>query len=333
MNKKLLALAIGAALVPATAAANPTLYGKMNVTLDSVETEFGADTYPAAGKDEFQLNSNASRLGVRGKYDLEVGGLKALYQAEYEIKVDDGAGPFGQRNIFAGLEGGFGTLKAGRFDDPIKISEGKVDQFNDLAGDMDSFVAGQNRPSNIIEYTSPKLADAFSVKVASILAEGTNIDGAAGNEEGLFDNPQVSVAYDKDGLYVALAYGADTAMSTQTVDGFTRGDILRLVATFKAGDLQLGGLFQTASDNATGSSDEDTSMLLSAAYAIDKVTLKAQLGTTEGDVSGDELAMMGIGADYKLAKASKTFLYMTTLEKDSTGQENTVLGLGLEHNF
>lgn len=350
MNKKLLALAIGAAAVMPVAAnaAGPTLYGKMIVTLDSVDTEFHADTYgtaaptlanPAPGsftRDQWELNSNASRLGVKGDFALDVGDLKALYQAEYEIDVDSGgAAPLSQRNIFAGIQGDFGTLRAGKFDDPIKTSEGKVDQFNDLAGDIDSFIAGQNRPDNIIDYTSPKLADAFTVKVASIIAEGANVDGTAGAEDGLFDVPQVSVVFDKDAIYAALAYGKDTAMATQTADGFARGDIVRLVGQFRAEAFEVGALFQVASDNATGSSDEDTSIMLSGAANIDKVKLKLQYGVTEGDVTGAELTMLGVGADYKLAKASRAFVYMTKLEMEAgaASAENSVFGIGMEHNF
>lgn len=339
MNKKLLAIAVGAVIaLPGAALANPKVYGKVNVTLDSMETEIiaGADTFPAAGADDWRLNSNNSRLGVKGDYDLEVGGLKALYQAEYEINVDDGgAAPFSQRNIFAGLQGGFGTLKAGKFDTVIKTSEGKVDQFNDLAGDIDSFVAGQDRANNIIQYSSPKLADSVTINVATILAEGADVDLDANGdaEEGLFDIPQVSVVFEQSGLYAALAYAQNSATATQTADGFARADIMRLVAQYKIDAFEIGGLFQQASDVTSGSDLEDTSMLVSAAFSIDRIKLKGQYGMTKGDQSDEELAMMGIGADYKLAKSSKTFVYMTKLEKDSTGEENTVFGLGLEHSF
>lgn len=348
MNKKLLALAIGtvAAMPLAAHAGGPTLYGKVNVTLDSVETQFHADTFgttapvapaPFAGRDQFELNSNASRIGIKGDFATDVGEVKALYQAEYEIDVDSGAAaPFSQRNIFAGLSGGYGTLRMGKFDDPIKQSEGKVDQFNDLAGDLDSFVAGQNRPDNIIEYATPKLADAITLRVASILAEGANVDGVAGAETDLFDTPQLSVAYEKDGLYAALAYGSNTATATQTADGFTRAELIRLVGQFKLADLELGGLYQMATDVTPASSDEDTSLVLSAAYNLDKFKFKAQMGTTEGDVSGVELAMFGVGVDYKLAKASKAMLYMTSLERTApaaVGTENTAFGIGIENSF
>src|SRR3989338_6925270 len=96
MNKKLLALAIGAAAaMPLVAQADgPTLYGKMNVTLDSIEDPSGA------GSDAWYLNSNASRLGIKGDAEIK-DKLKGIYYAEYEIDVDDGTTPFAQRNIYA----------------------------------------------------------------------------------------------------------------------------------------------------------------------------------------------------------------------------------------
>lgn len=349
MNKKLLAIAIGAvAALPLSAhAGGPTLYGKLNVTLESAAIEFGADTYPTtpaaaqvtAGDEVLQLNSNASRIGIKGDFGLDVGELKALYQAEYEIDVDSGAAaPFSQRNIFGGLQGGFGTLRYGKFDDPIKASEGKIDQFNDLAGDMDSFVSGQNRPADIIEYATPKMADAITLRIASILAEGANVDldaGAANGETSLFDTPHLSVAYDKNGVYAALAYGSNTATATQTADTITRADIVRLVAQFKMDAFEVGGLYQMTTDVTANSTKEDTSMMISAGFTMGEGKIKAQYGMTEGDASGDELVMTGIGYDHKLAKASKAMVYMTTLEKTAAAvsTENSVFGVGVEHNF
>src|SRR5690554_726905 len=337
MKKTLLAIAVGTVVaLPSAALAGPKVYGKVHVTLDSMETEFGADTFPAAGADDWRLNSNTSRLGVKGDYDLDVGGLKALYQAEYEINVDDGGGaPLSQRNIFAGLEGGFGTLKGGKFDTVIKTAEGKVDQFNDLPGDMDSFIAGQDRANNIIQYSSPKLAESVTINIATILAEGADVDldASADPEQGLFDIPQVSVVFERGGLYAALAYAQNSSVATQTADGFTRADIMRLVAQYKIDAFEIGGLFQQASDVASGSDLQDTSMLVSASFSIDRFKLKGQYGMTKGDQSDEELAMMGLGADYQLAKASTAFVYMTKLEKDSTGEENSAFGLGLEHKF
>src|SRR5690606_10717469 len=69
-----------------SAVAGPTLYGKANISLNKHDAEDTTGTT----EDNWQLNSNASRLGVKGDVELE-DGLKAIYQLEYEIAVDDGS--------------------------------------------------------------------------------------------------------------------------------------------------------------------------------------------------------------------------------------------------
>ncbi len=54
-------------------------------------------------------NNNNSRLGLRGSQDLGVGDLKGIYQLEYSVDPDGSEGtPFSERDIFVGLQGGFG---------------------------------------------------------------------------------------------------------------------------------------------------------------------------------------------------------------------------------
>ena len=85
MNKLLLSAAVATAMGFASQAyaAGPvdgTVYGKVNVSL--VNDDNGAS-------DEWKLNSNASRLGVKGKSAINEG-LTFVYKAEFEVYVDDG---------------------------------------------------------------------------------------------------------------------------------------------------------------------------------------------------------------------------------------------------
>ena len=79
MKKNLLAIAVGAALaspmmMPGAALADgPTVYGKVNLSLENVEDQIGAGNTQTDA--QWQLDSNASRLGVKGDFDLDVGGL------------------------------------------------------------------------------------------------------------------------------------------------------------------------------------------------------------------------------------------------------------------
>ena len=64
-----------------------------------------------------------SRLGFKGKEDLG-GGLKAIFQLETQVAVDDGTGgsgsQFWSRDSFVGLTGDFGTLRLGVMDTVFK---------------------------------------------------------------------------------------------------------------------------------------------------------------------------------------------------------------------
>jgi len=348
MNKKLLAIAVGAAVAfPAVALADgPTVYGKVNVDLKQVSV----DPAPAAPAqdDQWELESNASRIGIKGEYDLDVANLKAIYQAEYEISVDDGAGPFGQRDIFAGLKGGFGTLKAGRFDTPTKKAQGKIDQFNDLDGDIKHLMSGENRMANIVQYSSPKLADMVTINAAFIPGENTDVDDYGTpleNENGLADSTSISAVLETGGLYAAISMDSDIDDDLEFDDQANAGNtinITRLVAAYKFGDLQVGALHQIAEeadkDTVTNEIGEETSTVISVAYGIDRIKLKAQYGMTEADVTKDEATGYSLGADYKLAKASKAFVYYTAydIDYDAAGvpnDEQTSFGVGMEHKF
>ena len=74
MKKVLLAAAIASISLSAAQAA-PTLYGKLNVSVNQV------DNINAAGDNETQINSNASRIGVKGEEKL-TDNIGVVYLAE-----------------------------------------------------------------------------------------------------------------------------------------------------------------------------------------------------------------------------------------------------------
>ncbi|MCU5785325.1 porin [Alloalcanivorax marinus] len=343
MKKNLLAIAVGAALatpmmMPAMAQADgPTVYGKVNISLENQNY----DPAPSApnNDDEWELNSNASRLGVKGDFDLDVAGLKAIYQAEFEISVDDGdknGQTFAQRNIFGGLAGGFGTLKAGKFDTPTKLAQMDVDQFNDLSGDIKNIAAGENRVSNIIQYSTPKLADMVTLNLAFIPNEDSDdFDGDGENENGLADSTSISLVLEKDAFYAALSHDTDIEDELIVDETGTSPviDITRVAAGLAMDQFELGALYQLAEESE--GDGEETSYVLSGAFKIDRVKLKAQYGMVEGDQSDDEGTQYALGADYKLAKNSKVYAYYNNLKYELAGgdDETRTLGVGMEHKF
>lgn len=332
-----IASALGTVGISSAFADGPTLYGRVNVSLENVDYEgaaLGVQNRPAVESDQWEWNSNASRLGVKGSFNLENSNLKAIYQLEYEINVDDGDrgdSAFSQRNTFGGIQGDFGTVIYGKFDSPLKSIEGKVDQFNDLKGDLDYLIGGQNRNANIGQYSTPQLGN-FVINAAFVAAEGADTDQDGEPDDSVADTVSVSIVFDNKQYYAALAYESDQA-ARRSVDGIARGDLIRLVGGAKFGALELGALIQQTKDNAAGSDRQDDSYLISAAYRINKFKLKGQYGLSEGDVSDEKGSLTALGLDYALSDKSVIYTYASVLDLDEADLSDKTLGIGVSHSF
>jgi len=320
------------AVAGAATAGAPVVYGKANISVQSNGFEDSND-------DNITINSNASRLGVKGKHKLE-GGLSAFYKAEYEINFDEnkqgnGGSDFAARNIYAGIAGGFGAIQAGRFDTPVKKAQGKIDLFNDLyLGDIknvtDRTYDADDRANNQIQYTSPKFAGGVKVKVALIAGEEDVNTNGANARDGVADGVQASVTYKAGDLYAAVAFGADHEANDE--------DVVRGVVQYKLGDAtKLGLLLQTAEDKANDL--EDTSVVFSAAHTVGKNTWKFQYGSNDQEVAStgataEERTLLNVGVDHKLNKKTKVYAYYGSLEKD-TGPKETddTFAVGMEVKF
>jgi predicted porin len=126
MNKKLVALAVAGAFALPLAAeaqtANVTLYGRANIDLEFVNgsTCDTAPTCTAANTHNptvVRVSSNSSRFGMRGTESLG-GGLDAIFQLESNVNWDSGnscSSGIASRETFAGLQGSWGKVTAGKF--------------------------------------------------------------------------------------------------------------------------------------------------------------------------------------------------------------------------
>lgn len=336
LKKALLASAIAASLPMSAMAVGPIdgkVYGKINLTVDSEDYSNGGDA--TQDSDQWEVNSNASRIGVKGKAELSEG-LYAIYKAEFEMYVDDGVkgkdnnDTFSQRNTYVGLTGGFGTIFAGKHDSPTKLAQKKIDLFNDLGGDIKNTFEGENRADNVVVYATPKMSG-FQATAGFIASEGDDVDGDNKGDDG-FDGTSLSVSYSMDNLYLALAADRD-------VDGL---DLERFVAQYKMDALQLGFMYQDAEavvDSTHANYKEEDGYFVSAKYKIDRFTLKAQYGEVEGEDENNadyEEETFSIGVDYKLAKKTKAMVYYTKNtddQTDNTEDETKIFGIGLEHKF
>lgn len=340
MKKQLSVAIAGLMLAPAFVQADPTLYGKANVSYASTKLEIDLPETNLTFDDESveELESNASRIGVKGSEEIGEG-LKAIYQAEFEIYIDDGSNDdktFKQRNIFVGIEGGFGTVIAGYFDTPLKAAQKKVDLFNDLYGDIKHVVSvSENRESNSIMYSTPDL-NGFRL----------NADLISSEEDEVSNGTSFSVTYDNDGFYGAIAYDVDVNKENTST---TRGVFQYTVQGFQFGLL--------AEEFENTAKEKESAIFGSVQYKLNDWAFKAQYGQSdiaqeveidEDTAVANDNDTLSFGVDYKLSKATKLFGFYTksnysgeiAVELPTGGEVSTdielssaALGVGVEVKF
>lgn len=342
MKIKLLPLAVAAAIAaPGVALADgPNLYGRLNVSYEMVDVDNGVDS-----ADNWQLLSNNSRIGVKGDAAIN-DNLSVIYQIEFGLTADGDGTVWNNRDRFVGLQGNFGTIQAGKFDTPLKKAQGKVDLFNDLAGDIQYLFVGENRPNNILQYSSPEFS---GVQLNFAFMPGEEFDT---DRDGPADSFSASVVFNQNNIYAALAYDSEVESTAyfgvdagyNLITGTAFMDTLRLVGVITLDALQLGAMYQMAetSDADVDGDVEQDGFLLSASYKLDKLVFKGQLGMTtitDNDLNEEiDAEQLSLGVDYLLSKQTTAFVYynMLSYEGDWAGADEETkdnFGIGIVHNF
>ncbi|MDO8329036.1 MAG: porin [Fluviicoccus sp.] len=343
MKRNLLALAIGAAvLLPLTAQAAPTVYGRLNLSVDYVDVD-ATGLEPA-----WVVNSNASRIGVKGNEKLS-DDFTAVYKAEWQINGDmAGGGDLGGRERYIGLKhSSLGTIRLGAIDSPLKTSEDMVDAFNDHAvldmANLGNAVAGvpavanvslsgQSRLNNSINYVSPKVLDVFGANITFVPGESAapcsvppNGNPGCGND--LANGISAAFSYEDDNLYLSAALDKEIAGK----------DLIRAVGRYKMDKLVFAGLYQQGETVNAANSDE-TAFVFSASYEMDKLTFRGELlnNTVEtGVATENQTDLIGVGVDYNFSQNTKVYGNLAQVKVDIAGTDTTnmLLGGGIEVRF
>ena len=357
MKKLLLASAV-AALSLNTVQAAPTLYGKLNISLDQVSNaDFTEDKVT-------EVNSNASRIGVKGEEKI-TDSISAVYQAEWAVATD-GSGSdtdLSARNRYAGLKfANVGTLKAGHYDSYFKTAAGgEQDIFNDHSRlDFTDILVGEDRLKNVVGFESdPAMLAGLGFNIMFQQGEGTEVDDAGEARDGFGDSISTSGTYESDiGLALALAGNFDVQSKWAALD--LKGkkkfytDAIRLTGSYDfsnagAEGLVIGGLFQQAepSEKIAGFDElEEQAFGLTLAYAIPDtaLTVKGEYVTAETSADGRddrEIDRYGLGVDYKLNKQTKLYGVLAQTKINEALQlalnlaedKETVFGLGIDLKF
>ena len=359
MKKVLLAAAVASFGLSAAQAA-PTLYGKLNVSLNQV------DNKDFKGNDETQLNSNASRIGVKGEESL-TDNVAVVYQAEWAISTD-GSGSdtdLSARNRFLGLKfKDIGTLKAGQYDSYFKTAAGKYQDIfiDDSNLDITKTMHGEERLKNVIGFETDKnlIIPGLQFNIQAQTGEN-NSSPYSTKERDSIDGVSTSISYEnKDyGFAAAVAgnfavAGAYNALSLKDIES----DAYRVTGSLDLGaagikGLVFGALFQHAepSDSPSAASlkaaalDERVASLeeqawaLTAGYSIPETpwTVKAQYQSAETEWTGGDrtIDQYGLGVDYNFNKQARFYGVVAQQKRDWVKEDDkkTVFGVGMEYNF
>lgn len=381
-QRNALTVAVGIALSANAFAGFPTLYGKIHLTANQYDLEKlafptttpGGTTYQHVGAtdvttelDTFALESTGSRLGVQGDFDAS-SAVTVFYRLEYGIDVDNGTNSNGreltQRNIFGGLRGEWGSILAGKNDSPLKtlqtntVLRTDVDRFNDSPlADIGTFIVGENRPDNVIQYTSPIWLGGLEVNFAAIQAEETGVPVSATNQQddnGFASGKSASVTYGKAKWFVGLGYDDNVATT----------DALRALGEVSLGPVKLGAIYQKAErhedvdslggfstfvgtngttlgaqnglnpvsewDGASGNAfKEQEGYILNAQWKIAgpwlaKIQYASSATTPTNELYDDaELEGIAVGLDYNFNVNTRVFGYFASVEADGDDKIST----------
>ena len=306
-SKSLLALTVCSAMAVPAMAADVTLYGKANVTLQNSDAGEGSFT---------EVKSNASRIGLKGTHDLG-DGLEVVYKAEFQVDLDgdsEKGNSITDRSQYIGLKGVFGEVLLGKNDTMLKQSQGKVDLFSDLNADIKHIGwKGENRMADTVSYKTPKVSG-FQFGITYIAADA--VDAKDAYSMAVFYGDK---KLKKSKLFASVAMDSD-------VKGY---DVTRATIQGKLSGVVLGAMLQTQEKLSDGSKMDG--YMVSAKYGLDKVTFKGQYQAADFD-GADNRTGFTLGADYKLAKSTKLFAFYTTFDMDSAASQD-YLATGIEYKF
>jgi len=232
-----LATAVAAASGAAADTGSATLYGRINLDMEYV-TGRGAngDTSSAV-----RQSSNSSRFGFRGAEYLG-GGTVAIWQIESAVNADAGGGGIALRETFVGLDGDWGTAKAGYFLSPYDdmqpifgsvptlttsiLSTAAIWAQGGLAKSLGGFDA---RLPNSLRYDTPEW-DGLSGSAQLSLGEDNRHSAVWG----------IGVVYGGERLDAGLAWEHNKDVRGASLDD----DAVTVTASWNFGTVRLAGVYE-----------------------------------------------------------------------------------------
>jgi predicted porin len=322
MRKLALAASLATlATAPAFAQSSLTIYGRLNVSVESVRLN--------DGDREGVVNDNSSRIGFKGTEDLG-GGLKAGFQIEHgfdattgtQMLNDDGTPkPFWNRQAEVNLSSAFGTVRLGAWTpDSYFATSDYIGLHNHETGDSsDRFYVSNFAYKNKVGYVTPNL-HGFQGYIA--VAESDPANGVVDK------NYDLAAYYDIGSLHLGAGFEKQ---------GDDRQAAVR--ALYEAGPFTIGLLFQHNNDFEGLGRGSRNYFRVSTMYVLGRSEFHVNVGAAgEYDkVDKSDALQMTMAYNYNLSKRTKVYGYYTRVDRDDVlkvyGGNFDAFALGVRHNF
>jgi predicted porin len=302
MKKSLLALAVLAASGAAMAQSSVTLYGVADTGV----------TYTSGKEDVYGLthlggNTN-SRLGFRGVEDLG-GGLKATFQLEAGVGIDDGTDYFtGSGMAFRrisklGIEGGFGAVSMGRELTASYMAVSRYDVFGDTG--IGASLAWKNgydaRTQNAISYYTPTIS---GFRAGINYGFGEQVEARDSRYVGVglaYDNGPISVGFGYDRQNNVAATAAAALFTSKTAQDLSTW---QLGGSYNFGVAKAAALYKETEYKDIPGSDAPTAKLKTFGLGV-----TAPVGAGEVRASYNHHRLTGLGDTLKADQFSLGYVH------------------------
>jgi predicted porin len=320
MKKSILAIAVASMAASSAAMAEPTVYGNIHITLHEFDNAYTNGP---------NLTSHTSSIGVKGSEDLG-DGWKAIYKAEFQLDATDdqgGGNALTQRDVFAGLKAGFGTLKLGIMSSNYKQMGGKVDALYRTPAEGRGFIHTQSRlhggrgdtrgrQTNTVQYVSPKFG---GVELVANTTFNDNADESTG----------VGVRWSNKSILVYADY-IDTVPGGDSVSVNATESAVKVGGKFDADMFFVGAQYEAAED-VTGYDY----IHVNAGFLIDKNNIITATYGTASHIQNDfmDTTGMAIAYDHKMSKMTDVYVAYMDKSSDDTVKEDSAWALGIRKKF
>ena len=345
MNKKVMAVAVAAALAaPAAALAQITVKGRFVAEYGFASQADVSDTVSRDSADGF--NSPAS--WIRFAAEEKLGGGNSIWaQCENRARwgndtnPSQGSGGFCDRNSALGIKGSFGNFYIGRWDTAIERNSGLTritgstgwdGRQHMLTEDQAGAISFAQRAQNSINYDSPTFGGGFAVELSTTSTGKALNQGAvtsAGENKGRIYS--ILGKYQGGPLVAYAGYEKHDDNQTVSTSGEANSDesMWTLGASYVFGPVKVGFVFTSfEAEDAAGLTLERDAWQLAGEWSVTPAGKVRVAYTEAGEYKGDAgfadtgAKQYSLGYYHSLSKATIVGVYYTVVDNDTNGFYN-----------